>query len=292
MSVYCQSCGNELPQQVKFCPRCGVSVSPDQSPGNDVMSTEPLFAQETATVQQGTEALVPNTEELPVASPLTGKISQPATAALKSQKEVVAIPTAAIRPKPGSPMKLAAFAGFFLLAAVAAAGIYFSTGKSPSTSANPVSTPNTIPQPTPSENQQPVNAATPAEPQTSPTGTAAKPTEKNGEVADAKSKSITGSADGNSTAKSAVPATASAADHIKLGLSAGSPSEALVAYKRAQQIDPANMDVHYLMGLAYQQLGQPDQALTAYRKCTSGTYASVAAQHVKKLEKDLSKSKY
>ncbi|MEK7830666.1 MAG: tetratricopeptide repeat protein [Acidobacteriota bacterium] len=243
-----------------------------------------MLTEQAATVSQQTEALVPDTEEMPVTSVSTNKISQPATAALKSQKVVAA--TAAIQPKPGSPMKLVAFAGIFLLAAVAAASIYFSAGKSPETTADPVSTPNTVAQPTPVESQQPVNTATPIEAQTPPSESAEKPPEKDGDVSDQKTKPAgKGSAPSTATA-------ATAADHIKLGISAGNPSAALAEYKKALQLEPGNMDVHYLMGLAYQQMGQPDQALASYRKCASGTYASVAAQHVKKLERDMSKSKY
>lgn len=176
MSLKCQSCGNELSQQVKFCPRCGAVVSQVQSPGANVEATEPLLAEQDATVHQRTEALVPDTEELPVISVSTNKISQPATAELKPQKEAAAVPTA-IQSKPGSPKKMAAFAGFFLLVAVAAISIYFSTAKSSDTpgAPTPISTP------TPIETQQPITNPSPEEVPTPSSEATEKAPEKDGE---------------------------------------------------------------------------------------------------------------
>lgn len=279
MPLKCNSCGNELTQQVKFCTRCGAPVSEAQS-FETVEATEPLFAEESAAVGQQTESLVPDTEELPETSVSTNKISQPSTAALNSQKEVAAIPTAAIQSGAGSPKKLAVIAGFFLLIAAVAVGIYLSTAKS-ETSANPVPTPGTISQSTPTGNSQPLTNPSPAENPTQQPEVVEKASERVGEN-NTKPKPAE---------KEATPPTETAADHIKLGIRAGNPAAALAEYKLALEIDPGNVDVHYLMGMAYQQLGQLNQALEAHRKCTSGTYAPLAAQHVKKLEKEISKSK-
>lgn len=281
MSLKCNSCGNELSPQVKFCTRCGALVSQAQSFGQNIEATEPLFAAESATVGQRTEALAPDTEELPEASVSTNKISQPGTAALLSQEEVAAIPTATIQSEPGSPKRFAVFAGFFLLIAAAAAGIYFSTAKPSETSADPVPTPNTLSQSTPIGNSQPLTNPSPAETPTPQPEVVGKASERVGEN-NAKPKP---------GEKEAIPPTETAADHIKLGIKAGNPAAALAEYKLALEVDPGNVDVHYLMGMAYQQLGQLNQALEAHRKCTSGTYAPLAAQHVKKLEKEISKSK-
>ena len=73
--------------------------------------------------------------------------------------------------------------------------------------------------------------------------------------------------------------------------SAGKFQEALQLYEKARRANPGNLDVYYLIGSAYHRSGDLANALEAYRKCTSGNYTSVAANHVKSLEKKLSKAK-
>lgn len=88
---------------------------------------------------------------------------------------------------------------------------------------------------------------------------------------------------------------ASATELLQRGLDAqnsGRYQEALSEFQKALQKDPANVSIHYLIGSAHHRLGQLEQALASYRQCTSGAYASVAAEHVKTLEKKLSKPKY
>ncbi|MGH9801843.1 MAG: tetratricopeptide repeat protein [Blastocatellia bacterium] len=292
MSVNCNSCGSELSQQVKFCPRCGAIVSQVSAPDTVIENTEPLFAAETEIVQQRTEALTPDTEELPAETAATGKIPPPATAALNPQKEVATKQAAASQPKPGSPMKLAAFAAFFLLAAVAAVSIYYA-GQSPSGSTpDPSPTPVAALEPTPIETPQPVSTPTPVEtPTPTPDEITEKAPEKVGEITESKPKSTSDKPGAISTGKGAPKPTPSAAEHKAKGMNAASPAQALVEYKQALRLDPTDKDVYYLMGLAYEKLGQLREALESHRKCTSINYQLISAQHVKRLEKELKKPK-
>ncbi|MDX2033195.1 MAG: tetratricopeptide repeat protein [Blastocatellia bacterium] len=76
-------------------------------------------------------------------------------------------------------------------------------------------------------------------------------------------------------------------DHWRLGagyLGAGRNQEALNEFEQARRLAPGNVDLFYLIGTAYNQMGRYDEALAAYRQCTSGVYASVAQNHVKRLE--------
>ncbi len=325
MSVKCASCGSELPENVKFCVMCGASIAPAKSYETNItpIGTEPLFTPGTADVYGKTEVLSPDaldTNDLPTKPGPTGKVSEPATDPLKyttkattipaatdplkHQTKETSIPTAAIKQK--SPMKLVALAAVCVLAIAGAAAFYFFSGNSSNLALEPVSTPTPISEPSPSVTQVPANLATPV--QTQAQVAASSPTVSNQKVPDQKVSEPTAevvSAKSKPTPESApvpaptpvivkneAPPTLSAAEHIQRGLKAKTPSAALAEYQSALKADPANKDVHYLMGLAYQQLGQTDQAFAAYRKCTSGPYASVAAQHVKKLEKDSKKSKY
>jgi tetratricopeptide (TPR) repeat protein len=72
-------------------------------------------------------------------------------------------------------------------------------------------------------------------------------------------------------------------------LNAGRFQEALREFDRVRKLDSANRNVYYLIGRAYQGMNQPEQALEAYRQCTSGHYAGVAQSAVTNLEKKLKK---
>jgi hypothetical protein len=64
---------------------------------------------------------------------------------------------------------------------------------------------------------------------------------------------------------------------------------ALKLLNQAQAAAPANADLGYLRGLALENLNQPGAAIDAYRSCTSGPYAQIAASHVKMLASKLRK---
>jgi uncharacterized Zn finger protein (UPF0148 family) len=78
-------------------------------------------------------------------------------------------------------------------------------------------------------------------------------------------------------------------DQGKTYLNAGRYQEALQECEHVRKLDPGNKDVYYVMGSAYFKLNQLQQALEAYRQCTSGTYATVSQGAVKNLEKKIGK---
>ena len=71
----------------------------------------------------------------------------------------------------------------------------------------------------------------------------------------------------------------------------GQLQEAIQIYETARRTNPGNVDVYYLIGSAYHRSGEITKAREAYRQCTSGVYAAVAANHVKKLEKKHGRTK-
>jgi cytoskeletal protein RodZ len=90
------------------------------------------------------------------------------------------------------------------------------------------------------------------------------------------------------------PAPPSSDEHVKRGrdlLNSGSYDRALVEFRSASRLEPANDDVHYLAGVAHDKLGQRSEALEEFSRCKSGPYASLASQHVKRLNKQLGKGK-
>lgn len=66
--------------------------------------------------------------------------------------------------------------------------------------------------------------------------------------------------------------------------------QAIADFRAALSLQSSNGDLRYLMGMAYEGKGLLPEALNEYRKCLSGTYASLARQHVKRLAKKLEKN--
>lgn len=90
-----------------------------------------------------------------------------------------------------------------------------------------------------------------------------------------------------------VETVVSAEELISRGMkayNASDPRGALKEYRAALARAPGNQDVHYLMGLAYEKLGDYEAAFQAYSNCRSGTYSKIASQHVKRLSKKLGKN--
>ncbi len=86
--------------------------------------------------------------------------------------------------------------------------------------------------------------------------------------------------------------TISAEQNLNQGLtylSASRYQEALREFEQVKRLDPGNKNVYYLIGQAYHKMNQLQQALEAYRQCTSGIYASVALSNAKTLEKKVGK---
>jgi len=65
--------------------------------------------------------------------------------------------------------------------------------------------------------------------------------------------------------------------------------EALREFEYVKKLDPGNKDVYYLIGFTYYKMNQLEQAIEAYRQCTSGKYASVSQSAVKNLGKKVGK---
>lgn len=79
-----------------------------------------------------------------------------------------------------------------------------------------------------------------------------------------------------------------AKEHIDRGnayLNAGRTQAALLHYQDAQRLEPNNPDVYYLLGLAYERLGDTEAAIKAFEQCTSGPYANLSQSHVKRLQR-------
>ena len=64
-------------------------------------------------------------------------------------------------------------------------------------------------------------------------------------------------------------------------------NEAIKQFRAALRLQPSNADFHYLIAVSYERQGLLKEALAAYKRCQSGTYASLAEQHVKRLSKKL-----
>ncbi len=64
---------------------------------------------------------------------------------------------------------------------------------------------------------------------------------------------------------------------------------AVALLRQARQMQPANADVGYLMGMALEGTGEFGAAIDAFRSCKSGPYQQIAHSHVKALIKKLGK---
>ncbi len=64
---------------------------------------------------------------------------------------------------------------------------------------------------------------------------------------------------------------------------------AVILLRQARQLQPANADVGYLMGMALEGTGEFGAAIDAYRSCKSGPYQQIAQSHVMALVKKLGK---
>jgi hypothetical protein len=132
-------------------------------------------------------------------------------------------------------------------------------------------------------------------PQPSPTNADVITPSKPSNDAEAKSKSQQTRGEEKSVAqatldKNSAGGTGAAEHNVNQGISymsSGKYQEALQEFEYVKKLDPGNKNVYYLIGQTYHKMNQLDQALNAYRQCTSGVYASVALSNVKMLEKRL-----
>ena len=64
---------------------------------------------------------------------------------------------------------------------------------------------------------------------------------------------------------------------------------AVTLLRQARQMQPANPDLGYLMGMALEGTGELGAAIDAFRSCQSGPYQQIARSHLKALVKKLGK---
>jgi tetratricopeptide (TPR) repeat protein len=60
---------------------------------------------------------------------------------------------------------------------------------------------------------------------------------------------------------------------------------ALAELQKAARLMPGDKDIYYFLGGTYSGLGQPLKAFDNYKRCDGGTYANVAQNGAKKMEK-------
>jgi predicted Zn-dependent protease len=210
-------------------------------------------------------------------------------------------------------LALAAVLGVVALVALAAASFFFvnwrraseaqagtqtANNAEPATSPQPTAQPSS-PQPDQQPNQQPdqqlgqqpnAGANNQSQPQTRP--------QPGPSISEVKSPAVRNDAAASKPQQQAAakptpePTGISADEHKGQGITymnSGRYQEALREYEYVKKLDPGNKDVYYLIGQTYHKMNQLGQALEAYRQCTSGQYASVAQDAVKKLEKKVGK---
>jgi len=207
-----------------------------------------------------------------VESPVTQESAQPTTSLEPTQLMTETLnettPLAQIqrqtRPR-YSQRHLALIGGAIVLIAVVAVSFYLGRWS------RNQSTEPTGPQPPLSSDQASAPSPAPPTPAKKPTGDAAdQPATKSAKTAER------------------------AKQHLDQGndyLNTGRYREALQEYEQVRRLDKSNYDVYYLMGIAYEKLGELDLARQAHQQCTSGIYADQANRNVTRLEKKRRRSK-
>jgi len=141
---------------------------------------------------------------------------------------------------------------------------------------SPASPSVTLPMPEPSRERD----VSPPSPPRRPPSSASPPSEPSSGAAPVREPS--------SRTEGVTGATLTVAEHVRRGnehFTAGRYDEALREYQIARELDPANPDVYYLLGLVHERRGEYDAAREAFEQCTAGPYAAVARNHLKMLEK-------
>jgi uncharacterized Zn finger protein (UPF0148 family) len=317
---FCRQCGSALTKAgAKFCTTCGATVIGAETDDVTSQETVGLPGGQTGQTVAATEVLLASksssnysTEEMPQLR-ITGRAEERATeviadAPVTQTQAKPAEPAPATRPSNGR--KRLAMAAALGVVALAAASFFFIYSRR-----NPEAQPGTqlSAQAEPSGSTQPISRQSDQQPnqqlgQQSGSGANAHPQPQNrpqptGEV---KSSAIhnaeaASNQQGQAVAKP-TPATTqeqpaaggppSAEQSLNQGktfLNERRYQEAMAEFERGKKLDPANKDVYYLIGLTYQKMNQLEQALEAYRQCTSGVYASVSQSAVKNLEKKFGK---
>jgi len=247
-----------------------------------------------------------STEEIPQVG-ITGRAEGKATAVVADApvtqtQAKPAGPAPANRPSNGR--KKLAIAAAVAVVALAAASLFFinsrrrseaQVGNQTAAQAEPARSTQPVAQPSDQQPNQQPGANNQTQPQTrpQPTGEVKSPANHNAEAASNPQRQ---------GAAKPMPATPQEQQTAGVGASAEQSlnqgktfynerryQEALGEFERVKKLDPANKDVYYLIGSAYHGMNQLERALEAYRQCTSGDYASVSRDAVKRLEKKVGK---
>lgn len=307
----CSQCGNPLTKGgAKFCTICGVTVDGAETDSAMSMETRPLIEEQAVPANAATEVLQEKmasvsyeTEEMPQTK-ITAQAEKIATTVVANppvtQPQKKRQEAAPAKQSSGGRkgLLLAVAIGVVVLAAVL---FFFVISREPSETqaenrpadkTEPSTATQPIAQP---PNQQPpaVAANNQAQSQSSPAVDALKPPAVNyAQAASTPQKPAVTKPTPTTPQEKQAAVGASAETYKNQGitdLNAGRHQEALRAFESVKRLDPANKDVYYLIGQAYQRMNQLEQALNAYRQCTSGVYASVSQNAVKKLEKQVGK---
>ncbi len=323
----CERCGKALTRGARFCTSCGAitgaadtanAYAPETRPfhteGTDHIVSSPAAITETFPAQPAPADY--STEETPqiritVAAPSSDRLTEDIATkhqdtpvakhqdapAIEHQIEKIEAASAglALANQSSSRRRGLLLAGALGVVALAAGSFFIFNSRKPSEThaANqPAGASGASASPRPSIAPSVELSSSQSQPQPASTLDAAK-------SAAAQNAETASKAQQNAAAKSstATPQEKKSADggvsNLNQGiahLSARRYQDALREFEVVKKQDPRNTNVYYLIGQAYQKMGQLENALEAYRRCTSGDYASIAQNHVKMLSRKLGKT--
>lgn len=309
MSFTCQQCRKTTAQLLNYCPQCGVPTP------TLALASVPLVSQ--ATEFDPFETWDPTkyigaTEALPSASVATLQLQPGKEEGSLSvhPAKIASLVVTALTTKRLGLIAVITVVGLLITAGSSGYAFIKATTITPSVTAAPsvaeLQTLDPTPEPTPSVD----NLDALPESQPSPTITVTRPNPVRRKKAESQPLTIvTPSPTPNTYTVTNSPVSTIAPENaVVVGTSNTMPTLALIAhgnrlanterfqdaiqvYEKARRASPGNVDVYYLLGSAYHRSGEITKALEAYRQCTSGVYAAVAANHVKKLAKKHGKRK-
>lgn len=325
----CQRCGSALTKGAKFCTSCGATSPSAETADFNALETRPLAVEQTDQIAPShsavTEALPSNqpggqkagqtapsnydTEEMPRTRITAQAYESSTTAPLErtvTQSQTGSPP--ASQPSSGRKgLLLAAALGVVVLGA--GSFIFINSRRAsetqaakqpadeakPAASAQPSISPSIEPSIKPEGQPSPAAANNQPQPRSEPAANGVKPSLSKNAESD-KRLSQPAVAKPTPTApqvKNAADGTGAAAHNFNQGvtyLKAKRYQDALREFEYVKKLDPGNKSVYYLIGQTYHMMGDLEQALEAYRRCTSGVYYSVALNNAKAIEKRLGKT--
>lgn len=321
----CQRCGSDLTKGAKFCTKCGATSPSAETADFNALKTRPFGGEQTDQTAPShaavTEALPSNqsgglmtgpmagqtapsnydTEEMPrtriTAQADERSVTAPTEKTL-TQSQTVSPP--ASQPSSGRKGLLLAAAlsvvvlgaGSFIFinsrrASEAQTAILPANEANPATSAPPSIEPSGQPSPAAANNQP--------QPQSEPAANGVKPALSKNVESDKRlpQPAVAKPTPTAPQVKYAADGTGAAVHNFNQGvtyLKAKRYQDALREFEYVKKLDPGNKSVYYVIGQTYHNMGKLEEALEAYRRCTSGMYASVALNNARALEKRLGKT--